>query len=99
MLQTSVCYKWDSHFVCYTSHDANLVAGAACAGAYVSLCRLHHHDATLPADAPSQAAGRSSGGAGDGFKLRMLQLHDATWAAPALVQQAPALLIAAGEGG
>jgi hypothetical protein len=31
--------------------------------------------------------------------LRMLQLHDATWAAPALVQQAPALLIAAGEGG
>jgi hypothetical protein len=99
MLHTCARYKWDADLVCYTSHDANLVAGAACAGAYVSLCRLHHHDATLPADTPSQLAGRSSGGAGDGFKLRMLQLHDATWAAPALVQQAPALSIAAGEGG
>ena len=89
MLQTSVCYKWDSHLVCYTSHDVNLVAGAACAGACVSLCRLHHHDATLPADAPSQLDGTSSGGADDGFTLRMLHLHDANWAAAAPHQLDP----------
>ena len=84
---THVCMlQVDVHLVCYTSHDANLVAGhdanlvagAACAGAYVSLCRLHHDDATLQAEAPSQLAGRSSGGAGDGFTLRVLQLHYAT---------------------